>query len=178
MASYGGSGFNEFVDAELPRLLRLGQLLSGSPHDAWDLAQETLVRVGLAWSRVDAHGNPAAYAQRTLVRLHVSRWRQLRREVGARFLRDESVDVVQFGAVDDAAELAQALATLGPRQRAAVVLRYFDDLSVADVADRLGCSVGTAKSQLSRALERLREVLSAPPPPAEAAVTPRRVQRQ
>lgn len=159
----GGPGFDVFVDAELPRLLRLGHLLSGNPHDAWDLAQETLARVGLAWARVNADGNPGAYAHQTLVRLHISRWRRLRRELlglhpGGEPSRRDSLD-----SVDLRPALASALSQLGRSQRTAVVLRYYADLTVDDVAREMGCSTGNAKSQISRGLRRLEQLLGADP---------------
>lgn len=72
MTEYGGHGFEEFVHAEFPRLWRLGRVLSGRDDDAWDLAQESLVKVGLHWSRIDRNGNPGAYARTCLVRLHIA----------------------------------------------------------------------------------------------------------
>lgn len=158
----GGAGFDEFVDGELPKLLRFGHLLTGSPHDAWDLTQDTLARVGIAWSRVRREGNPSGYAHRTMVRLHISTWRKLRREQ----LVHESPDVAQYDVVD-AAELAPPLAAalnaLGMSQRTAIVLRYYRDLTVAEVAAEMGCSEGNAKSQISRGLRSLESALGRDP---------------
>ncbi len=162
MASMGGEGFDEFVDAELPGLLRLGHLLTGSPHDAWDLTQDALVRVGLAWSRIDANGNSAGYAQRTMARLHVSRWRRLRREVLGGSAEGPTIPDRAADA-ELAATLRTALQQLGRQQRTAVVLRYYCDLPLQDIADYMGCSVGGAKSQLSRGTSRLRDFLSTDP---------------
>jgi RNA polymerase sigma-70 factor (sigma-E family) len=168
----GGPGFDEFVDAELPRLLRLGHLLTGSPHDAWDLTQETLARVGTAWSRIHSEGNPGGYAHKTLVRLHISRWRRLRREllgISTDPLADRGGD--ELAAADLRPALAEALAQLGTSQRTAVVLRYYADLTVAEVASQMGCSLGNAKSQISRALRRLEEVLDQDPRLDDQATT-------
>lgn len=146
--------FEDFVDAELPRLLGLARALTGNSHDAWDLVQEALVRVGLRWPRIDAAGNAGAYTRTTLVRLNIDRLRRLRRERLGGALPDRGVDAPLPDGVD--AWLLVALAGLTPRQRTAVVLRFVGDLDVAGVAERMGCSVGTAKSHLSRGLARLR----------------------
>ncbi len=74
---YGGEGFEAFVEGEIPRLLRLATLITGNPHDAWDLVQESLVRVGSRWRRLDRTEAPHAYAQRVLLNLNVSNWRKL-----------------------------------------------------------------------------------------------------
>ncbi|MFC6286910.1 RNA polymerase sigma factor [Nocardioides sp. GCM10027113] len=133
-------------------LLGLAHALTANPHDAWDLTQETLARMGERWgrSRVD---DPAAYARTVMVRLNVDRIRRLRRELPFGSVRDEQA-VPVVGDVDP--WLVEALATLSPRQRTAVALRYVEDLDVRGIAERMGCSEGTVKSQLSRATERLR----------------------
>ncbi|MDN4172313.1 SigE family RNA polymerase sigma factor [Nocardioides sp. SOB77] len=146
--------FEEFVEAETPRLLGLAHALTGNPHDAWDLVQESLTRVGVRWRRLRSE-NPGGYARTVLVRLDVDRTRRLRRELlpGAVPQREVPVEVV------DEVEpwLVEALGTLTPQQRAAVVLRVLEDLDHAGIAERLGCSVGTARSHLSRGLSRMRE---------------------
>jgi RNA polymerase sigma-70 factor (sigma-E family) len=147
--------FERFAAAELPRLLGFGRALTGTHHDAWDLAQEALARIGLRWSRFARDGNPAAYVRTTMVRLNIDRLRRLRRETPVEQIPDYLV-------IDRAADpvspwLVTALATLTPRQRTAVVLRYVLDLDVAGIAREMDCSVGTAKSHLSRGLDRLRE---------------------
>lgn len=147
-------GFDEFVDIETPRLLRLAYALTGNPHDAWDLVQETLVRVGLRWRRL-ATQNPGGYAHTVLVRLNVDRGRRLRRETPTGTVPDQAAPV-EIGTELDP-WLRDALATLSPHQRAAVVLRALEDLDHTAIADRLGCSVGTARSHLSRGLARMRE---------------------
>lgn len=150
--------FETFVEAELPRLLGLAHLLTGNPHDAWDLVQETLVRVGTRWRRL-AGQNPGGYARTVLVRLNVDRGRRLRRELLPGRVPEREIPVV---VVEDVAPwLLRALAGLTPQQRAAVVLRTVEDLDHAAIADRLGCSVGTARSHLSRGLARMREAAAA-----------------
>ena len=146
--------FEEFVQAETPRLLGLAYALTGNPHDAWDLTQEAMVRVGLRWRRLAAQ-NPGGYARTIVVRLNVDGARRRRREV----LTDRAPDgVVPVEVVDELPGwLVEALADLTPQQRAAVVLRSLEDLDHATIAARLGCSTGTARSHLSRGLARLRE---------------------
>ena len=145
--------YDEFAVAETQRLLGLALALTGDPHDAWDLTQETLVRVGERWRSV--HSDPGAYARTVMVRLNVDRIRRLRRELLPGSTPDRAVDVPLDEGLP--AWLLAALATLSPRQRTALALRHVEDLDIAGVADRMGCSVGTAKSHLSRGTERLRE---------------------
>jgi RNA polymerase sigma-70 factor (sigma-E family) len=147
--------FAEFVDGEIPRLLGYARALTGNDHDAWDLVQECLVRVGLKWSSIDRGGNPAAYARTTLARLNVDRLRRVGRE-------GPSPDVPGDAVLDPAPEgiepwLLEALNALPPRQRTALVLRYVDDLDLRGIADAMGCAIGTAKSHVSRGLQTLRE---------------------
>lgn len=148
------AGFDEFAEAETPRLLGLAYALTGNQHDAWDLVQEALVRVGLRWRRL-ADENPGGYARTVVVRLNVDRGRRLRRELlgGAVPEQPAPVELTQ----EIAPWLLDALAELTPQQRAVVVLRVLDDLDHAGIAERLGCSVGTARSHLSRGLVRMRE---------------------
>ncbi|MQW77485.1 sigma-70 family RNA polymerase sigma factor [Nocardioides sp. dk4132] len=147
-------GFEEFVEAETPRLLGLAHALTGNPHDAWDLVQEALVRVGVRWRRL-ADQNPGGYARTTLVRLRVDRARRLCRELLPGLLPERAAPVVIVEELDP--WLLTALAGLSPHQRAAVVLRVLEDLEHAEIAARLRCSEGTARSHLSRGLARLRE---------------------
>jgi len=154
--------FADFVSADATRLMRIAYLLTGHHQAAEDLLQETLERVYVAWPRVD---NPFAYARAALASRAASRWRDRARRREAPLT--EAADVAH-GAdgperIAQRDELVRALARLGPRQRAAVVLRYLEDLSEAETAAALGCSVGTVKSQTSRALARLRAVLDEPP---------------
>jgi len=149
--------FDEFVAVETPRLLRVAYGLTGNPHDAWDLVQEALVRVGMRWRRL-ADGNPGGYAHTTLVRLNIDRGRRLRRELLPGELPHHDRPIHLEEEIDPA--LVRALDRLPPKQRAAVVLRAVADLDHSAIADRLGCSVGTARTHLSRGLVRLREVLA------------------
>jgi RNA polymerase sigma-70 factor (sigma-E family) len=150
-----GLEFERFAEAELPRLLGFGRALTGTHHDAWDLAQEALARIGLRWSRFSRDGNPAAYVRTTMVRLNIDRLRRLRRETPVERIPDYLVIDSAGGPVDP--WLVAALATLTPKQRTAVVLRYVLDLDLAGIAREMECAVGTAKSHLSRGLDRLCE---------------------
>lgn len=151
-------GFEEFAEAETPRLLGLAYALTGNEHDAWDLVQESLVRVASKWRRL-AVENPAGYVRTIVVRLNIDRLRRLRRERLSGSVPDREAPVELVRLVDP--WLLSALAELPPRQRAAVVLRVFDDLDHAGIAELMGCSVGTARSHLSRGLSRMRELAEA-----------------
>src|SRR5687767_1659886 len=84
--------FVSFVDAQLPGLLGYARVLTGNDHDAWDLVQECLVRIGLKWSRIDREGNPVGYARTTLVRLNIDRMRRGGRERPVELVPDSTVD--------------------------------------------------------------------------------------
>ena len=136
-------------------LLRTAVLLTGDHHRAEDLVQEALTKVAARWPRLRDQ-NPEAYARQVLVRDNISWWRKHRREL-VDADPDPGADVGAEGRADRRMALDQALAALTPRQRAVVVLRYFDDLPEREAAEVLGVSVGTVKSQTSLALRRLRE---------------------
>ena len=146
--------FGEFAAAQTRPLLGLAHALTANPHDAWDLTQETLARMGERWGR-SRFDEPAAYARTVMVRLNIDRLRRLRRELP--FLGGASEDASVHTVGDVEPWLVEALATLSPRQRTALALRYVEDLDVRGIAERMGCSEGTVKSQLSRGTERLRE---------------------
>ncbi len=152
--------FTSFVRAHSERLHRYGYVLTGSSAEAEELVQETLLKVYLAWDRVRQDGPPLAYTRTAMARTHVSRWRSLTRRVGledrVQLDRSRGRDRHWETEAEDRDELWRLLATLGPRQRAAVVLRYYEDLPERDIAQVLGISLGTVKSQLSRALATLR----------------------
>lgn len=150
----GLGGFADFMAVHQAALLRLAHALTGDPHDAWDLTQETFARLGERWDgrRPDV---PEAWVRTVMVRLNVDRLRRLRRELPLLGGADRGQPVQQVGAVD--VWLVEALATLTPRQRTALALRYVEDLDVRGIAERMGCSEGTVKSQLSRGTQRLRE---------------------
>lgn len=145
--------FDDFARARMRALLRFAHLLTGDPDRAADLVQDALERTLLAWSRINRKDDPEGYVRRAIVNRHVSVWRRLRRE---RLVADLPESPYDDAGVRDG-ELWAALGTLPPRQRAVLVLRYYEDLSEADAASVLGCSVGTVKSQSARALARLRD---------------------
>lgn len=158
--------FEEFVRSRSPSLLRTAYLLCGGDRGAAeDLLQDVLERMYPGWRRV--RENPDAYARVALANAAANRWRKRSRRV-----RETSLTLaVQPKAegpeqsVVDRDRVVRALAQLPDRMRAAVVLRYFDDLSEADTARALRCGLGTVKSQTSRGLARLRELLDEPDHP-------------
>jgi RNA polymerase sigma-70 factor (sigma-E family) len=147
--------FDEFVLGASQRLLRLSFLLVGDRASAEDLLQDVLERLYVAWPRVS---NPEAYARQALAHGAANRWRwrSRRREVE---LTDEHDEPVPGPEPTRRQELLAALADLPAGQRATVVLRFFEDMSVEETADALNCSTGTVKSQTARALPRLRALL-------------------
>jgi RNA polymerase sigma-70 factor (sigma-E family) len=148
--------FGEFVRAVLPGLLRYGHALTGNPHDAADLVQGVLERIGARWTSVlHRTGDPVAYARRAMANAHVSRWRRTRRENLVAQLPEDTSVVWQPDRFGDE-PLWQALRALPPRQRAVMVLRYYEDLSEAEIASTLGITKGTVKSQANKAMASLR----------------------
>jgi RNA polymerase sigma-70 factor (sigma-E family) len=157
--------FERFVAERTDQLLRTAFLLAGDAAEAEDLVQETLLRVARRWPRVAAMEHPGAYSRQVLVNLALrdTRRRARRRvelaappDAGALDLADGRAED-DLRMVDAKAELIATLNSLPARQRAVIVLRYWDDLPEAEVAALLGCSVGTVKSTASRALARLRD---------------------
>ena len=157
-----------FIDARSGSLLRYGYLLTGDHELAQDLLQNSLIKVYLSWDRIRDRAALEAYTRTVMTRTQLSWWRRpARREVlgvdpTERAVRDHH-HVPERDQVHERDELWRLLATLGPRQRAVLVLRFYEDLSEADIARVLGCSTGTVKSQLSRGLARLRERMPAEP---------------
>lgn len=148
--------FVAFVHARQHRLLRAAYLVCGDHHRAEDLLQDALVKLALRWPRL-RDGDPEAYLRTVMYRDAVSWWRRLRRESLPGALPDPPHED-DTGFVPDRLAFSSALARLTARQRAVLVLRYFDDLSEARTAEILGVSVGTVKSQTHTALRRLREL--------------------
>ena len=162
--------FEEFVQACSPRLFRTALLLAGQDRAAAeDLLQLALERAYRHWARVCRSGDPERYVQRILANASNDRWRQAARRPERPLRLDEAGPLAQdqSDAVAERDFLMRALAALPPRQRTVLVLRYFNDLSEAEIADALGCSVGTVKSQASRGLARLREIAEPDTAPAE-----------
>ncbi|MCW2786455.1 MAG: subfamily polymerase sigma-24 factor [Marmoricola sp.] len=149
--------FDAFVAGSSDRLLRTAYLLCGDRGHAEDLVQTALMRTARRWRT--ARAMPEAYARRVVVNLAKDRWRQLGRRP-AELPLDVDVRGQETSTLLDRDALLRAASGLPPGQRAVLVLRYFEDLSVEDTAAALGCSTGTVKSQTSRALENLRIALS------------------
>ncbi|QXE35717.1 MULTISPECIES: SigE family RNA polymerase sigma factor [Streptomyces] len=157
----GEGDFEAFVAARGPRLLRVAWLLTGDAHLAEDLLQSALAKVWPKWPRI-AGDRPEAYVRTVLVHLHASWWRRRwRGELPYGEVPDAAGTADPYAHVDLEQSLAAAVRALPVRQRAVVVLRYFEDLSVEDTAATLGCSPGTVKSQSARALSALRAALPA-----------------
>ena len=161
--------FDAFVRARLPALLRFAYALTGDPHTAADLVQDALERTGMRWHRIERQGDPEGYVRRAILNGRISRWRKHRRETLVDCV-PERVTSYDVPSRDD--QLWQLLATLPPRQRAVLVLRYYEDMSEVQIAATLGCSPGTVKSQSSKALAKLRVALTPPAPSAEEAPCP------
>jgi RNA polymerase sigma-70 factor (sigma-E family) len=160
--------FREFARGHAVPLRRSAYLLCGDWHLADDLVQTTLIKLHGAWPRVVRRHQPVSYARKILLR----NWLDERRRTWRRRERhDDSVPEVVDRAPGPAnlqelasvrAELFGLLAALPPRQRAVLVLRYFESLSVGETAEALGCSEGTVKSQASRGLAAMRDRLGHP----------------
>ncbi len=151
--------FDRFVGDNGDALLRTAYLIVGDLHEAEDLVQEALFKVASRWPRVSRMDNPVAYARRILVNLALhgsSKRSRNRAELTAAPPAETAANAAHLD-IDD--QLFDALAALPPRQRAALVLRYYLDLSEAEVAAALSCSLGTVKSSTSRGLRRLEETL-------------------
>ncbi|MCU1593913.1 MAG: polymerase, sigma-24 subunit, subfamily [Frankiales bacterium] len=156
MDEQGRADFHAYVIARSGALLRTAYLLTGNRADAEDLLQVSLAKTYLAWDRIRDREALDGYVRRTLVNTQTSFWRRPRRES----LYDQLPEVPgrdQHGDSDLHDALWTALGQLSRKQRAAVVLRYYEDLTEAETARVLGVSVGTVKSTTSRALAALRE---------------------
>ncbi|GHI99905.1 DNA-directed RNA polymerase sigma-70 factor [Streptomyces olivaceus] len=158
----GDKDFQAFVVGRWPRLMRTAFLLTGEQHAAEDLAQSTLEQVYVAWHRVASANDPEAYVRRVMINAHARRHRRKLRE----FLLPRSDDTGvthevadtgdRIAQADDRHTLLKALVKLPTRQREAVVLRYWEDLTEIQTAEAMGCSVGTVKSNAAKGIAKLR----------------------
>lgn len=183
--------FRGFVVARWSALVRTAYLMTGDHGRAEDLVQTTLERMHKHWRRIERRDAPEVYARRVMINEIVASGRRQRfrevplghapepaapawsaRGIGSGPPRDQVADPVV-----DRDAMWQALSTLPARMRAVVVLRFYEDLTEADTAALLDCSVGTVKSQTSRGLDRLRAALSDPPDPGQARHRPRSERR-
>lgn len=151
--------FTDFASGQQQRLLRAAFLLTGDRGAAQDLAQETLIKVLSSWGRFVSAGDPLAYSRRIMLNEYLQSRRRRWHGESPRHVLPDVTGPDEHARVDQRDLLRRALATLPPRQRAAVVLRQFEDLSEAQTADVLGCSTGTVKSLTSRGLAALRTQL-------------------
>jgi RNA polymerase sigma-70 factor (sigma-E family) len=154
--------FSAFVRARWSAFARTAYLLcAGDPGRAEDLVQTALARTMLAWPRLHDRGDLDGYVYRVMVRLQASWWqRRWHGEKATAVLPEQVAAADATRVVDDADELSRALAQLPRQQRAAVVLRFYEDRSEREVAELLGCSVGSVKTHTSRGLARLRQILA------------------
>ncbi|MEV0382578.1 SigE family RNA polymerase sigma factor [Nonomuraea sp. NPDC050643] len=139
--------FDEFIQARGDALLRYGYVLAGNSEEAVDLVQEALARLGDAWFRVRKKNDPEGYVRTIMVRLHVRSWRRRHRE-------ELVAAVPEHGGLGDGG-LWAALQELPRKQRAVLVLRYYEDLPDQEIAEILGVSRGTVRGQAARALDKL-----------------------
>lgn len=153
--------FSSYMRARQPVLLRTARSLTANPSDAEDLLQTALTKTYVAWERIEDHRALDGYVRRALLNTRTSQWRK--RKVDE-FACEELPEPETGGGAEDPAEqqalhdaMWRAIAKLPDRQRAMVVLRYYEDLSEVQTAEVLGVSVGTVKSAVSRALGKLRE---------------------
>jgi RNA polymerase sigma-70 factor (sigma-E family) len=155
----GDPSFDEWVEARVAALLRFAYLVTGSQHAAEDAVQSALTRVCEKWSRVRRTTAPDAYVRRMVVNAHISAWRRSgRRELAVAEVRDTEV-TDHAGAIATGDAVWRVCATLPTQQRAAVVLRYYEDLEYAEIAAVLGVTQTTARSHVHRALASMRAEL-------------------
>ncbi|GAA4675007.1 SigE family RNA polymerase sigma factor [Nocardioides nanhaiensis] len=168
--------FVAFATASMPDLRRTGYLVCGDWHRAEDAAQEALVRLYGAWDRVERREGLLAYARRSTVRVLIDEsrrpWR--RRETSSPMYDHDVVQSDPADGVLDRDAVVRGLAGLSPRRRACLVLRYYQQLSVAETARVLGCSEGTVKSQTADALRALRPLVGGTVPATTPTTRSRR----
>ena len=158
MSARQDAEFREFMHARWPAMVRLAYGLTGDQGHAEDVAQAAFARAYASWPRVKRSGDPDAYVRQIVINENRNRFRKHR--VAEQLTDSVLIDVPWTDATresDERSALIAALQRLGPRQRAVIVLRYWLDLTEQETAAALNCSVGTVKSQASRALATLRE---------------------
>ncbi|MFI5914735.1 SigE family RNA polymerase sigma factor [Dactylosporangium sp. NPDC051541] len=153
--------FDEYVRQRGAALVRLGRLLTGDRQHGEDLAQEVLARAFVKWKRIAATQNPDAYLRRALVNASISRWRRVSSHEVPVAVPADTRSLEDVGATVADRDLAwRLISRLPARQRAAVVLRYYEDLDDTAIADLLGCTRETVRSQVKRAMDTLRTRIS------------------
>ena len=154
--------FREYVVARGAALLRTAHQLTGHPLDAEDLLQNALTKTYLAWDRIQDRAALDGYVRRAMVNINISQWRRRRlEEYPSEDLPEVVPEAEASGDLHDLLE--QALRRLPDRMRAAIVLRYYEDMTEPEIARTLGISLGTVKSTMSRAMAKLRAELGIPP---------------
>jgi RNA polymerase sigma-70 factor (sigma-E family) len=151
------SEYEQFVRARTSALLRCAYLLTGDQHLAEDLVQEALARTHLSWRDLHAVGNAEAYTRKIMYRLQISVWRRRRfKETYQDGMPEPRASGDLANDISMRLSMRRALGLLSARQRAVIVLRYFEDRTEAEAAEVLGIAVGTVKSTAAHALEKLR----------------------
>jgi RNA polymerase sigma-70 factor (sigma-E family) len=156
--SSGAPTFEEYAAGAWPALYRFAYLLAGNHADAEDLAQQTLMKAFRSWSKVVGADSPTAYLRRTLTNTYLSQRKPKARRAEV-LMGDPPDSLVAPRGPEEQMVLWPHVKSLPPRQRAVVVLRYYEDLSERQIADALGCSTGNVKSTAHRALQALRTAL-------------------
>lgn len=154
--------FTEFVRTHSASLFRTAYLMTGDYQRAEDLLQTTLVRVYQRWPRISAMERPVGYARKVLVSQAASWWRRLSSHESPLALRDEPSWAGRVDQVPEHERVWKAVLSLPPRQRAVTVLRYYEDLTEAQIAETLSMAPGTVKSHSHAAARRLAELLGEP----------------
>lgn len=154
-------GYEPWVRARLPDLLRFAYLVTGTREGAEDAVQSALTTTYPAWERIARAGDPAAYMRRAIVNAHVSGWRRFgKRQTPVAEVRTEATNPDHAERIAEHDAVWRLCARLSPAQRAAVVLRFYEDLDYPQIAAILGCPEATARSHIHRALTRLRTDLT------------------
>jgi RNA polymerase sigma-70 factor (sigma-E family) len=160
VAAAASLDFDAFVSARAAGLLRFAYLMSGSVDAAEEALQSALAKACEHWSRVRRADDPEAYVRRMIVNEHVSWWRRFRRhDVPVAEVRTTGLTGDPADAVTNADLAWRLCASLPARQRAVIVLRYYEGLTNAEIADQLGCPETTVRSAIHRALGRLRALV-------------------
>jgi len=149
--------FAEFAAASYGGLRHAAYLLTGDRHAAEDLAQSAAERTCAAWSKVRRADDAHSYVRRIMINQHARRWRRRAPEVLVEAVPDTAGPEDGYARSDQRRELMAALAELPPRQRQAVVLRHWEDLSDSQAAAAMGCSTGAVRSHAAKGIAKLRE---------------------
>ncbi|WP_219466933.1 SigE family RNA polymerase sigma factor [Nonomuraea rhizosphaerae] len=154
--------FREYVVTRGPALLRAAHQLTGHPLDAEDLLQNALTKTYQAWDRIQDRGALDGYVRRAMVNINISQWRRRHlEEYPSEDLPEARPEAEVCGDVHE--QLETALRRLPERMRAAIVLRYYEDMTETEIARTLGITLGTVKSTMSRAMAKLRGELAGDP---------------